>query len=106
MQSPILGGGRDTVTGFDADHDVFEFSSALAGGNPIHFIGNGDAAPPLGQEAAFDVNGSAEARLANIGGLQVLQIDLNGDGQINGNDMEIALPTLTHTLHDGNFLLV
>jgi len=36
----------------------------------------------------------------------VLQIDLNGDGQINGNDMEIALPTLTHTLHDGNFLLV
>jgi hypothetical protein len=94
------------VTGFDADHDYFEFSTALVGGNPIHFIGNGDAAPPLGQEATFDANGSAEARLANIGGLQVLQIDVNGDGQMTGNDMEIALQNLIHTLHDGNFLLV
>jgi Ca2+-binding RTX toxin-like protein len=101
-----FGGGRDTVTGFDADHDYFEFSTALVGGNPIHFIGNGDAAPPLGQEATFDANGSAEARLANIGGLQVLQIDVNGDGQMTGNDMEIALQNLIHTLHDGNFLLV
>jgi hypothetical protein len=100
------GGGRDTVTGFDADHDAFEFFTALVGGQPVHFIGNGDAAPPLGEEAAFDANGSPEARLANIGGLQVLQIDLNGDGQINGSDMEIALPGLSHTLHDSNFMLV
>jgi Ca2+-binding RTX toxin-like protein len=100
------GGGRDTVTGFDAGHDYFEFPSAMVGGTPIHFIGNGDAAPPLGQEVGFDGNGAVEARLASVGGLQVLQIDVNGNGQIDGNDMEIALPNLTHILNDTNFLLV
>jgi len=100
------GGARDTVTGFDASQDFFDFSSAIASVGAIHFIGSGDVAPAQGFEAHFDANGSAEARLANIGGIQVLQIDLNGDGQINAGDMEIALPGLTHTLHDGNFLLI
>jgi hypothetical protein len=101
VSDSAAGPGRDQVTGFDAGHDAFEFSSAVVSG-PIHFIGDGNGPIPLGGETAFDGNG-AEARLANVGGLTVLQVDTNGDMTA---DIEVQLNGLVGPLHDGNFLLV
>jgi hypothetical protein len=56
----------------------------------------------LGGWADSSTGNGEEAHLADIGG----QIDVNGDGQIGSNDMEIQLVNLTGTLHDNNFLLV
>ncbi len=55
----------------------------------IHFVGNGN----------FDGTG-AEARLTG----NLLQIDVNGDGQIGAGDMEISVNGLNGTLTDANFV--
>ena len=48
-------------------------------------------------------SGGPEARFANIGGLDVVQIDTNGDGTA---DLEVQVNGLTGTLHDSNFFVV
>jgi hypothetical protein len=95
-------GNGDTIFNFNADNDTFTFTG-MTGPNgftgPIHFV----------DTAAFD--GSAglphsEARLdAVVGGNATLQIDVNGDGVMDANDIEIHLTNYTGTLHDSNFLL-
>ena len=65
---------------------------------PIHFVDtagfDGTAASP-----------QSEARVDTTGGNATLQIDVNGDGVMDANDIEIHLTNYTGTLHDANFLL-
>jgi hypothetical protein len=96
-----VGGGRDTVTNFDAANDLFVFDG-MSGG-PTGFRGTFnfvDTGPFTGG------GDNSEARLADVGGLTVLQIDIDGDGTMGANDMEIGLANLTGTLHNNNFLLI
>ena len=60
-----------------------------------HFVGT----------AGFDGGGLSEANLVNVGGVTVLQIDVDGDGQMTSHDMAIQLANLTGTLQDHNFML-
>lgn len=106
---------RDQVTDFDANADQFVFIgmnesetnvNGFRGGS-IDFIGAGDGPIAVGGEVAFTGGGDqSEARLANIGGTMVLQIDVDGDAQMGGNDIEIQLVNHTGILSDSNFLLV
>jgi hypothetical protein len=109
------GPGRDQVTGFDASQDHFVFDGMLQSGTnitgfrggSIDFIGAGNGPIAMGGEAAFTGGGDqSEARLANIGGLLVVQIDVDGDGSMTVNDMEVQVTGLTGILNDSNFLLV
>jgi hypothetical protein len=77
---------RDRITGFDAATDQFVFGFAA----PI-YIGAED----------FNGDGHSEARLVNMGELDILQIDVGGDG---GVDMELQLVGLNGPLTDDNFL--
>ncbi|MEH2565236.1 hypothetical protein V1289_004863 [Bradyrhizobium sp. AZCC 2289] len=96
-------GNGDTILNFNADSDTFTFTG-MSGSNgftgPIHFV----------DTAAFDGSvGSPhfEARLdAVMGGTATLQIDVNGDGVMDANDIEIHLTNYTGTLHDSNFLVI
>jgi hypothetical protein len=100
------GPGRDQVTGFNAANDVFEFAPGVLSG-PVHFVGDGNVAPAVGSEQTFDGGGQVEARLANVGGLTVLQIDADGNGSMGGaTDMEIQLTGVVGPLTDLNFLIV
>ena len=47
----------------------------------------------------------SEARVDNSGGNATLQIDVNGDGVMDANDVEIHLTNYVGTLHDSNFIL-
>jgi hypothetical protein len=109
------GGGRDQVTSVDAGQDHFVFDGMLQSpsnitgfrGGSIDFIGAGNGPIPMGTEAAFTGGGDqSEARLVDAGGLLVLQIDVDADGAMTVNDMEIQLVGLTGILNDSNFLLV
>ena len=105
------GPGRDQITDFDAAEDLFIFQGMEGGtgfrGGPIDFIGAGNGPIAMGGEAPFSGGGdNSEARLANVGGFTVLQIDVDGDAVIGLNDMEIQLTNLTGPLGDGNFLLL
>jgi hypothetical protein len=65
---------------------------------PVHFV----------DTAAFDGSAGSphsEARVDQSGGNATLQIDVNGNGVMDGNDIEIHLANYTGTLHDQNFLL-
>jgi hypothetical protein len=54
----------------------------------------------------FAGSGQASAHLQNLApGDDLLQIDIDGDGQMTSNDMDISLTNLTGTLHNSNFLL-
>ena len=76
-------------------------------GGSIDFIGAGEGPIATGDEVVFTGGGDqSEARLANIGGLMVLQIDVDGDAQMGANDMEIQLVNHNGILSDSNFLLV
>ncbi len=109
------GPGRDQVTSFDANADQFVFVdmnesmtnvNGFRGGS-IDFIGAGNGPIAIGGEVAFTGGGDqSEARLANIGGGMVLQIDVDGDAQMGANDMEIQLVNHNGVLSDSNFLLV
>jgi hypothetical protein len=92
------GGATDVVTNFDASSDNFTFNG-LEGANgfasTIHFIG---------EDGVFAGGNQTEARLGNGGA--TLQIDVDGNGAMNGNDMEIQLATPIVNLTDSNFHLV
>ena len=87
------GGGGDTVTNFDAANDtiVLDHVAGLAG--EVHFVSNGVFTGSLADP-------HSEARLNG----NVLQIDVDGDGQIGVGDMEIVLNGLNGTLTDANFV--
>jgi hypothetical protein len=90
------GAGRDTVNNFDAANDSFVFDHVGGLSVPVHFVASG----------VLDGSVSTphpEAVLTNVGGVNVLQIDVNGDGQIGAGDMEVALNGLSGTLTDINF---
>jgi VCBS repeat-containing protein len=95
-------GNGDTIFNFNAASDTFTFTG-MSGPNgftgPIHFV----------DTAAFDGSAGSphsEARLdAAAGGNATLQVDVNGDGVMDANDIEIHLTNYTGTLHDSNFLL-
>nr|WP_249810728.1 VCBS domain-containing protein [Bradyrhizobium sp. 17] len=94
-------GNGDTVVNFDASSDTFMFTN-MTGPNgftgPVHFV----------DTAAFDGSAGSphsEARVDQSGGNATLQIDVNGNGVMDGNDIEILLANYTGTLHDQNFLL-
>ena len=48
----------------------------------------------------------SEARLSGSGPDAVLQIDIDGDGAMGANDVEVFLSNHVGTLQDQNFLLV
>ena len=84
-----INGASDQITGFDASNDAFRFSGIAGLNAPISFVTN------------FGATLAPEARLQG----NLLQIDVNGDGQMTAVDMEIQLVNLTGTLSDLNFLL-
>ncbi|MEZ0054835.1 VCBS repeat-containing protein [Bradyrhizobium elkanii] len=97
-------GNGDTIVGFDADHDAFQFTSSMVGGangltGAISFVGTSgfDGTPAAHQ---------SEARLDLTGGQTTLQIDVDGDGQLTANDIEIHLTGATGTLTSANFMLI
>lgn len=86
---------------FNAANDTFTFTG-MTGPNgftgPIQFI----------DTAAFDgTSGThvSEARVDTTGGTATLQIDVNGDGVMGPNDIEIHLANYVGTLHNSNFIL-
>ena len=90
------GAGRDTITNFNAGSDTFLFDHVGGLATQVHFkadgILDGSVAAP-----------QSEAILTNVGGLNVLQVDVDGDGQIGAGDIEVVLNGLTGTLSDANF---
>lgn len=47
----------------------------------------------------------SEARVDGAGPNATLQIDVDGDGQMGANDIEVHLTNYTGTLHDSNFII-
>src|SRR5262249_2274543 len=62
---------------------------------PLHFIGT---------NAMFHGNGVSEARLDTTQGQPLVEIDVDGDGNMTANDMTIELDAMSGTLSDANFL--
>lgn len=93
--SPFFG-AQDTIVNFDVNADKLLFQN-MAGGatgftGQIHFMANG----------VFDGNASthvSEARLVS----NQLQIDVDGDGVLGGNDIQINLNGFNGPLTDANF---
>jgi hypothetical protein len=85
------------VVNFDAVNDLFVFDGTFGFVDTLNFIGTAEF---TGDESI------SEARLADIGGVTVLQIDIDGDGTMGANDMEIGLANLQGTLTNQNFLLL
>jgi hypothetical protein len=90
-------GPIDTVVNFDPAHDAFVFAPGLLKADHLDFIGSN----------AFDGMGvGAEARVQDFGGgQQLLQIDVNGDGQFDANDIAINLQNFNGTLNQSHFLI-
>ena len=94
-----FGGAQDTINGFDASADGFVFAGmqdSFTG--PIDYVGT----------AAFSGTPGAlhsQARLDLSGGQTTLQIDVDGNGLMTANDMEIHLLNLTNALNNSNFQL-
>jgi VCBS repeat-containing protein len=90
-------GNADTVNNFDASQDTFVFDQMSGGANgltgAIDFIGSDAFHGSHTSEARIDINGTSA----------LLQIDVNGDGVIDGNDIEVVLNNLTGTLSSANF---
>ncbi|WP_342451450.1 VCBS domain-containing protein [Roseomonas nitratireducens] len=93
IQDSAVGPGSDQVTGFDAAADVLVFQGISGFTGLVAYVGSD----------AFANTGASQARLDGAG---ILQIDVNGDGAMDGNDMEIRLAGLTGTLTDTNFLVL
>jgi hypothetical protein len=94
-------GNGDQILNCNANQDNFTFTN-MTGPNgfagPVHFM----------DPAAFDgsvATPHSEARVDVTGPNATLQIDVNGDGVMDANDIEIHLTNYTGTLHDSNFLL-
>jgi VCBS repeat-containing protein len=94
-------GNGDTIFNFNANQDNFQFTN-MTGPNgftgPVHFV---DTAAFGGSVATPQ----SEARVDVTGPNATLQIDVNGDGVMGANDIEIHLTNYTGTLQDSNFLL-
>jgi hypothetical protein len=91
----VLGGAHDIVTNFNAANDAFVFDAAVGLHGMISFIDSDE----------FAGNGVSQARLDTSGMQPMLQIDVDGDGQMTANDMLIELHNQTGVLHSSNFLL-
>ncbi|MBR0717279.1 VCBS domain-containing protein [Bradyrhizobium liaoningense] len=94
-------GMSDTIDGFNAAQDFFVFDNSMVGaggftGNSVNFV---DSDP-------FTSTGQSQARLDNSGGQTMLQIDVNGDGNMDASDIEIHLTNNVGTITNGNFLFV
>jgi hypothetical protein len=94
-------GNGDQILNFNANQDNFTFTN-MTGPNGfvglVHFM----------DTAAFDGSAAtphSEARVDQTGGNATLQIDVNGDGLMDANDIQIHLTNYTGTLHDANFIL-
>ena len=85
----------DQVTGFDAaaDHFVFEGVSGFAG--PISFVGT----------TAFSGNAITPHTEARLEGT-MLQVDVDGDGQMTAADIQVNLFNLNGQLTNDNFLIL
>ncbi len=92
-----ISGVRDAITGFDAGSDTFTFSGITFGGDGhIEYVDTG----------SFAGNGQASAHLQlDSPGNGLLQIDVDGNGAMDANDMEISLSNFTGPLSNSNFLL-
>ncbi|MBR0830454.1 VCBS domain-containing protein [Bradyrhizobium manausense] len=91
----------DTIDGFNAAQDFFVFDNSMVGaggftGSSVNFV---DSDP-------FTSTGQSQARLDNSGGQTMLQIDVNGDGNMDGSDIQIHLTNNVGTITNGNFLFV
>ena len=91
--------GEDTVANFDAAHDQFLLDGVSGLAGQVHFMASGalDGSPSAPH---------AEAILADVGGQQQLQIDVNGDGVIGGGDIAVVMNNLSGALTDANFAVV
>jgi Ca2+-binding RTX toxin-like protein len=89
--------GIDTITDFDADDDILLFDF------DIFFIGN-FATATLGLGS---LSGSFAAEAFYVESEGILYIDYDGDGNLDWDDMAIAMPDLVGTLtNDDNFFTV
>ncbi|MBR1212046.1 VCBS domain-containing protein [Bradyrhizobium sp. JYMT SZCCT0180] len=86
-------GGGETVNDFNVANDTFVLDHVAGLAGQIHFVSNGVF---TGSPGDFH----SEARLNG----NILQIDVDGDGQIGAGDMEITLNGLNGTLTDANFV--
>jgi len=93
-----INGVRDQITGFDASADTFIFAN-MTGANgftgQIDFVETGVF---VGTPGSLH----SEARLMG----NTLEIDVDGDGLMTANDMEIQFGSLTGTLTDSNFSVI
>jgi hypothetical protein len=90
-----VNGVRDQVTDFDAANDMFMFDGI---GGPNGF----DGQITFLEVGSFSGTGGPEAMLSNGS----IQIDVDGDGVMTANDMEIQLNNLQGTLGSSNFFVV
>jgi Ca2+-binding RTX toxin-like protein len=97
-ESPVS--NPDQIVNFDPANDQFVFDHSGANGftESINFIGSNafDGTPAMHQ---------SEARLDVTGGQTTLQIDVNGDGVMDANDIAVHLTNVLGTLHSSNFVL-
>jgi hypothetical protein len=90
-------GAADNITNVNAGGDTFTFSGMTIAGSNIQYVDIG----------SFAANGQASAHLQNVSpGNDLLQIDINGDGVMNANDIEVHLTSLAGTLSNSNFVLI
>jgi VCBS repeat-containing protein len=87
------GGGMDNVSNFDVANDAFVFDHVGGLASGIHFVSSGilDGTPGNPQSEAI-LNGN------------LLQIDVDGDGQIGAGDMEVYINGINGALTDANFI--
>ena len=91
-----INGLSDTIVNFDATSDSFTFSGIDVHGGSIQYVGTN----------GFAGNNQASAHIEHFGaGNDLLQIDIDGDGQMTAADMQISLTDYTGTLSGSNFLI-
>ncbi|MCA1476157.1 tandem-95 repeat protein [Bradyrhizobium sp. NBAIM08] len=86
-------GAGDVVTNFDAATDTIVLDHVAGLSGEVHFASSGVlSGTPADRHSDAVLNGN------------LLQIDVDGDGQIGAGDMVITLNGLTGTLSDANFI--
>ncbi|MDN5003916.1 VCBS domain-containing protein [Bradyrhizobium sp. GCM10027634] len=91
--------GEDTINNFDATQDQILLDGVAGLAGSVHFMASGvlDGSPATPH---------TEAILANVGGQTQLQIDVDGNGTIDANDIVIVMNGLAGTLSDANFAVI
>jgi hypothetical protein len=87
VSDSTVAGMQDQLIGFDAAEDMFSFQG-INFASQIQYIGSGGFS-----------GGASQVRLDGT----LLQIDVDGDGQMGAGDMEIGLTDLQGTLSSANF---